>query len=39
VIIVLVWLWIGGLVKIVGGVIVVVVLAVIGHLWNGKLAA
>jgi len=36
--IVLVWLWIGGLVKIVWGVIVVVVVVVIDCLWNGKLA-
>jgi len=34
------WLWIGGLVKMVEGVIVVVVLVVVvGRLWNGKLAA
>ncbi len=39
VVIVLVWLWIGGLVKIVGGVIVADAVAVIGRLWNGKLAA
>ena len=39
VIIVLVWLWIGGLVKIVGGVTVADSVAVIGRLWNGKLAA
>ena len=38
VMIVLVWLWIGGLVKIVGGV-TVADSVVIGHLWNGKLAA
>ena len=39
VMIVLVWLWIGGLVKIVGGVTVADSVAVIGRLWNGKLAA
>ena len=39
VMIVLVWLWIGGLVKIVGGVIVADAVVVIGRLWNGKLAA
>jgi len=37
VIIVLVWLWIGGLVKIVGGVTVAD--SAVGRLWNGKLAA
>jgi len=39
VMIVLVWLWIGGLVKIVGGVIVADAVVVIGRVWNGKLAA
>ena len=38
VMIVLVWLWIGGLVKIVGGVIAVDANVGIGRLWNGKLA-
>jgi len=33
----LVWLWIGGLVKIVGGVTVAD--SAVGRLWNGKLAA
>ena len=39
VMIVVVWLWIGGLVKMVEGIIVVVVVVVIDCLWNGKLAA